>query len=94
MRTKITALLLFATTSLFAVLSPLAQSAREIDTILSDTRLYDVIGSGEAIVQIIKTEGGYVLLTPQHIVKVDVLYLPSHRVGPIEFKIEFHPAIN
>ena len=80
---------------ILAALPPFEQSNREMRSILMDRKLYELIGSGESILEIKREEGGYVVTTSKHKVWVEVQYLPNHsgRLGPVEYNLVFHPPV-
>lgn len=79
---------------LFSALPPLAQSAKEIEALVSDSRLQTSLGSSEGILEIMKTVDGYVVITPHYSLRVDLEYLPPGRPGPIPFQFHFYePAV-
>lgn len=80
--------------SVYAVLPPFAQSLREIDAIVSDPELYRLLGSAEAFQQILKTEGGYAVLTKNYYLRVDVQYLPTQRIGPVSFQLRYSQPVD
>ena len=86
---------LFATT-LFSALPPLAQSSKELQALLSDSQLQDNLGSGELIQEIIRTENGYVVMTRNYLMRVDIHYpiQEQRRVGPVSFELHFNPPIS
>lgn len=93
MKIILTALLLTAT-PLFAVLPPLAQSEREIKAIMSSQEGYDLLGGQDPIMQIVRTETGYEVITSRKKMKVDVIYEKNNKmVGPGEFKLKFYPPV-
>jgi hypothetical protein len=91
---KKTCLSLFlASSSLFAALPPLAQSSREIQAVLSDSQLQTLLGSAEGVQEIIRTEGGYVVMTQNYLLRVDVEYLSASRPGPVPFRLHFQEPV-
>lgn len=84
-------LLLLASTS-FAALPPLAQSTRELQALLSDSQLYSNLGSAEIIQDIIRTDHGYLVLTQNYAMRVDVKYGSEEqkKMGPVPFQMEYH----
>ncbi len=80
--------------SVYAALPPFAQSAREIDAIVTDPDLYELLGSAEMIEQIIKTDGGFAVISTHYYLRVDVEYLPSRLVGPASFQLRFGQPID
>jgi hypothetical protein len=86
---KLLALFLGAAAALQAALPPLAQSAREINALVSDPHLQELLGSPESIETIVRTEEGYALMTPHYLLRVDVHYLEG-KIGPVPFEFTFH----
>lgn len=78
----------------FAALAPLNESIAELDALLSDNQLTMQLGSGEPLLEIIRTADGYLLLTPNYRLRVDVIYLSQKRPGPQKFKLVFHSPIS
>ena len=74
----------------FAILSPYYQSIKEIDTILSDKKLYDEFGSSEAITDIKKVKEGYVISSQKYTLLVEVIYIPQKIIGPAKFELKFN----
>ena len=72
-----------------ALLPPLYQDVKEIEAILESPSLKEY--SGEQIVQISKKEGGYCLETTHYIFNIAVKTLPSSKIGPAEFELDFQP---
>jgi hypothetical protein len=85
----------FASVS-FAALPPLAQSTREMQAVLSDSRFYDTLGSAEVIKELIRTEKGYLVLTQNYAMRVDVKYGggDQRRIGPVHFELEFQQPVD
>jgi hypothetical protein len=90
----ILAVILLTSASTFAALPPLAESAREIQAILSAQEGYDLLGGADPIEQIIRTPSGYLIITSRKEMKVDVNYAQSGKIGPAEFTLKFHPPVN
>lgn len=86
-----TALFLACAISSFAALPPLAQSQREIQALLTDPHLQEGLGSAESIQEVIRTETGYVVMTQNYSMRVDVIYGETTRPGPVPFQLQFHP---
>ncbi len=86
----------FCATSLFAVLPPLAQSTRELQALLTDAHLHEHLGSGELIQNIIRTESGYLVMTRNYLMRVDIQYHPNEqkRVGPAVFELQFNKPVS
>jgi hypothetical protein len=91
---KLLFLALVLSGSAYAALPPLAQGIREIDAIVTDPELYQLLGSSEAIQQVIKTEGGYAVLTRNYYLRVNVKYIPNQLIGPASFELRFSQPID
>jgi hypothetical protein len=74
-------------------LPPAVQSSREIIAILSDERLYQLLGNSEQIERIVKTEDGYKINTEHYTLQVHVRYVPNECCGPAKFVLEFDDPI-
>lgn len=86
---------IFLASTAFAALPPLAQSTREIQTLLADSRLYESLGSAELIQQITRTEKGYLIITSNYAMEVDVRYVKNQKwVGPAQLEFQFQPAVD
>lgn len=86
---KLFLLSLFATTASYAALPPLAQSSREIERIMESRELYQKLSGAEAIEQILRSPSGYLIKTAHQQIQVNVIYTPSHKIGPAEFTLSF-----
>ncbi len=81
----------------FAVLPPLAQSSREIQALLADNHFYESLGSPELIKDIIRNEKGYLVITQNYAMQVDVVYGGNGDMkfaGPAKFTLQFHQPID
>jgi len=74
--------------NLVGLLPPWAQTKVEKEAIQKDPRLNDFIGE-EKIIDIIKTENGYAVITEKHRLEVEVKYTPRGYPGPAKFELEF-----
>ncbi len=72
-----------------ALLPPLYQSTAEIKAILSDEKLSDVLQSGDLILDIKRTDNGYLIVTNQREVEAQIVYKKNHAVGPAKFDIVY-----
>ncbi len=89
-KTCLSFLLLSSTFTLFGALSPLAQSIKEMQAILADTHIQD-LGSAEAILEIVKVDTGYLVISQNYSMLVDVTYKTDQKkVGPVPFQLQFH----
>jgi hypothetical protein len=79
--------------SLFAALPPLTQNVREIEAILHSNELMDKLNQAD-VIEMIKHEGNsYIIITEDKRLVVDVVYLSGQKkIGPLEFKLVFHPV--
>lgn len=84
-----TSIVFFAST-LFSVLPPLVQSSRELQEILSDPRFFERLGSAALLKEISVVEKGYLFITRDQILQVDIQYQRSTRPGPVSFTLHFH----
>lgn len=86
--------LLFASIG-FCALPPMAQSVRELRALLDDHRFYTSLGSAEQIKDIIRSEKGYLILTQNYAMLVDVNYVRDDQrlMGPAQFEFEFQEPI-
>ena len=80
--------------TVLAALPPLAQSIREIQTMVGDSELYTRLGSGETIQDIVRTESGYIVRTSHYLLHVDVEYKMAKHPGPTPFQLRFHDPIS
>ncbi|HSX25672.1 MAG TPA: hypothetical protein VLE89_01525 [Chlamydiales bacterium] len=80
--------------SAFAALPPLSQGVRELQAVLADPHLQDELGSSERIQEIFRTENGYVVVTQNYQMRVDVQYQEMRRPGPIPFDLQFYPPVH
>jgi hypothetical protein len=76
--------------SAFAALPPFAQSAREIDAILTSEQLGNLLGMAQPIEEIKRTEGGYIVVTTGREIIVEIVYKPAKMPGPVPFELKFH----
>ncbi len=83
---------LFAIHPLSAALSPLDQSIKEIRTILDSQELRSNLQTSDAIQDIWKVGGRYVVSTENRQMVVEVTYTPRKTPGPQEFSLKFFPA--
>lgn len=79
--------------SLFAILAPLHESIVEIETILKDQRFAKSFKPSESIQEIMKTENGYLIVTDNYQMDVELTYLPSNRPGPQKFELNFRSPV-
>ena len=87
--------LIFLASTAFAALPPLAQSARELQALLADSRFYESLGGAERVREVIRVEKGYLVLTQNYAMRVDIEYEKGQkRIGPVQFQLEFHQPVN
>ena len=89
MKKMILGLSLIFGSTLCAALPPLAQHSRELQKILSDPILFEYLGSAGQLHSILKTENGYLFMTQDSALRVDVEYLHSGVWGPVPFQLHF-----
>lgn len=92
MKKMLFALILLTTTSGFALVSPLNQSIREIEKILSSRELAQYFHQNDTIVEIRHEGDNYIVRTEDSQITIEVIYIPTQRVGPKDFKLIFRPA--
>ena len=83
---------LTATGSLYATLPPLWQNVAELKSILSDEHLGSHLESGEVILDIKKTDQGWMIITNHHELPIHIVYKESKMPGPAQFNVEFGKA--
>ncbi len=80
---------LLAVTGLFAE-TTFEQRSKEIKSIVTNSKLSQLLTKGELIQQVTKTNKGYIIQTQNYKLNVDIVYGPSSRIGRSEFSIFFH----
>lgn len=75
-----------------AALPPFYQSTKELIAILENKQLEEKLSSGESIESVTRNEKGYLFVTNQHNLQVDVRYTPNVQPGPVQFDLYFHAA--
>lgn len=93
MKKLIFTLLLFFTTAGFSLLSPYHQTVKELTTILNSEELHKKLGSSQSIKAFFKSQSGWDLATQKYQIHVEVEYLPTKKIGPLEFKLHFSDPI-
>ena len=78
--------------SVNAALPPLWQNVAELKAIFNDDKLGSHLESGDAIMDIKKTENGWLIVTNHRAVPVIVKYKEATMPGPAQFDIEFGKA--
>lgn len=88
---RILMVLLFSSTaSLNAVLPPLYSTANEIKAILNSPELDHHLTSGEPIMEIKRTEKGWLIVGYHHNVEVEVIYQKQEMPGPSKYTFVWH----
>lgn len=72
-------------------LTPFSLSRAEMSAILQDPRLYEMLGTGEKILQLeFLKDGFYLVRSNKRRVAVKVCYFsPEKRLGTVDFELEF-----
>ncbi len=86
-------LMVFGAVQTYAVLPPIHQSAKEMQAVLKDHRLYENLSAGEEILEIIRIENGYAVFTTSYYIEVELKYLPSENLGPRQFELFFNKPL-
>jgi hypothetical protein len=84
---------LFLAVSGFSALSPLSQSIRELKALLDDSHLQAAFGSGDPILQIVRTEKGFSIATSHQVMQVELVYGKPMRPGPVPFQLHFYEPV-
>lgn len=90
MKKIIFSLFLLTAQSAFALLPPLHQSVKEIETILSSEDLTQGLPPSQTIHSIVAYDTGYVVSTQEYQIVVEVRKQPQERPGPAQFELIFH----
>lgn len=90
---KIFLFFFISSSALFAALPPLAQSSQELQALLADSELHTQLKNKEIIEAVIRVENGYVVMTQDTLLRVEVEYLPQARPGPKAFRFHFYPPV-
>jgi hypothetical protein len=77
--------------SAFALISPLNQSVKEIISILTDPTIKQ-LGQNNPVLDVKKNEQGYLVITKETQMLVEVIYTPVRRTGPLKYELVFHDA--
>ncbi|MBS0654902.1 MAG: hypothetical protein JSR46_03920 [Verrucomicrobia bacterium] len=75
--------------SAHALLPPLWEGTAEIKAIFEDVQFAALLGSGELIEEIKRTETGWKIVTNKSELQVTVTYLPMDHPGPARFGLQF-----
>ncbi len=73
----------------FSILSPLNQSLKEIWTVLESPELKRYFSEYEEITDILRTEEGFLVVSNEKQVRVEVIYKNTHHIGPRQFELKF-----
>lgn len=73
----------------FGVLPPLYDSLTQFKSLINDERLPISLDSSEAIVDIRKEDGFFVVTTNKQMLKVKIVREPNQVIGPSKFHLEF-----
>ena len=73
----------------FSALAPLSQSIREISAILSYPTLSDHLSVSSTVNDILKVDGGYLIITETQVLKVSIEYDKKKRIGAKKFTLNF-----
>lgn len=79
-----------AATSINAALPPLYESLVEYKSLLSSRELVDKFGSTEGILDIKRTDKGFVITGYKNTLLIDLVYDPQEHPGPAKFHFVFH----
>lgn len=77
----------------FGLLPPLSQSINEMREILLSQRLTMALPVSQKILSLTATEGGYLVMTQDYQLFVEVRYLPQTMPGPARFQLIFHDPV-
>jgi hypothetical protein len=81
--------LLLSQSTISALLPPLAESIRELQTMLEDKQFAANLGMAEPIEEIKVVKDGYLVSTRSQQLLVKVNYHATKRIGPAEFDLQF-----
>ena len=76
-----------------ALLAPLNQSVAEMQALVSNPQLTANVPSSEQIVDVVRTPQGYLVLTTNYLMMVDVVYQPQTMPGPQKFDLVFRKPV-
>ncbi|PIS03424.1 MAG: hypothetical protein COT85_00130 [Chlamydiae bacterium CG10_big_fil_rev_8_21_14_0_10_42_34] len=92
-----TLIFIFLASTSFAALPPLAQSVREYKALLADPQFYASFKSADQVKEILRTERGFLVLTQNSAMHVDIHYKEAMTpgfMGPAQFELEFSPPVS
>ncbi|NDE82117.1 MAG: hypothetical protein EB051_00670, partial [Chlamydiia bacterium] len=72
-----------------AALPPMPQSIREIKSVLDDEFLKSSTMTGQAILELKRTQDGFLIETTDFIIPVYLEKIPQKIMGPIQYRISF-----
>lgn len=87
-------LILFCATPLYAALPPAAQRIREMQSILSTPNLLDILQNQSIETIAYKPNNCYEIITQSSTIEVIVHYIPTSRIGSVEFELEFKKPVS
>jgi len=87
MKKMLFSLFLLVGVNSFAVLPPFYHSSREIKAILDDSKVHDVLSSGQLILSIVKQDDVYLVTTPDYKMQVRVVYKETKIIDSSEFDV-------
>jgi len=90
MKTIVLSLFLLLAQPVFAALPPLYQSVAEWRELVDSEELTDSFPTSQMITSITAVEKGYIVLTQEYKMLVEVKYLSQSMPGPAQFKLLFH----
>ena len=82
---KILLVCVFSSFTLSAALPPLWQSRDEVKSLLQAPDLGKYLDSSEVILEIKKSEFGYLIITNKHTLEARIRYQPQAMPGPTQF---------
>ncbi len=89
---KVFCLALLLSTQLVAALPPFAEAKREIQAILESDKLSEFVPYGDVFEEIVKIDGGYLIVTNKRAVQVIVHFEKNPLIGPPKINLEFVPS--
>ena len=85
-------LAIFSSAISFSALSPMAQSAVEIQQILASEDVLHYLGGAESVTVCEKVDDGYLVKSQDAQIKVTVVYELQDRLGPQKFHLVYGPV--
>lgn len=77
----------------FAVLSPLNQRLKEINTLVTSPEMSQYLTQYDVVEDIKREDNTFTITTNEHTMQVDIVYKPLHHPGATPFEFIFHPAV-